>query len=149
MRTDATTVAEYIASLPEDRRRAVKKVRALLKGRVPNGYRESMQWGLISYSIPLESFPDTYNGQPLCYAALGSQKNHLSLYLMGAYGHAPLRKKLEEGFRKARKRLDMGKPCIRFRSLDDLALDVIGDVVAAVPPDKYLEIYRRSRERTP
>ena len=146
MQSSATTVNAYIASLPEDRRTAVKKLRALLKRRVPKGYRESIEYGHIAYSIPLERFPDTYNGQPLCYAALASQKHHLALYLMCAYASGPLRKKLEDGFRKAGKKLDMGKSCIRFRSLDDLPLEVIGDVVAAVPPDKYLGIYEKSRK---
>jgi hypothetical protein len=148
MKSRASTVDGYIASLPEDRRPVVKKIRALLKRRVPKGYRESMGWGMITYSIPLERLPDTYNGQPLCYAALASQKGHLSLYLMCAYGSGILREKLEDGFRKAGKKLNMGKSCIRFQSLDELPLDVIGDVVAAVPPEKYLEIYRHSRRHT-
>ena len=148
MKSSATTVDAYIASLPEGRRSVVKKLRALLKRRVPKGYRESMGWGLITYSIPLERFPDTYNGQPLCYAALASQKRHLALYLMCAYGSGALRKKLEDGFRKSGKKLDMGKSCIRFRSLEELPLDVIGDVVAAVPPAKYIEIYAQSRKPT-
>ncbi len=140
------TVAEYIAGLPEDRRRIVSKVRSLLKRRVPKGYRESMLWGAITYSIPLERFPDTYNGQPLCYAALASHKSHLSLYVMCVYGDRAQTRKLQEGFRKAGKKLDMGKACIRFRALDDLPLEIIGDLVAAVPPEKYLEIYKKSRE---
>jgi len=148
VKSSAVTVDAYIDGLPEDRRPVVKKLRALLKRRVPKGYREAMGYGLICYSIPLERFPDTYNGQPLCYAALASQKGHLSLYLMCAYGDAALRKKLEDGFRKAGKKLNMGKSCIRFRSLDELPLDVIGDIVSAVPPEKYLEIYARSRAHT-
>ena len=140
------TVAEYIAGLPEDRRRIISKVRGLLKRRVPKGYQESMLWGAITYSIPLARFPDTYNGQPLCYTALASHKSHLSLYVMCVYGDRAQTRKLQEGFRKAGKKLDMGKACIRFRALDDLPLEVIGDLVAAVPPEKYLEIYKKSRE---
>jgi Domain of unknown function (DU1801) len=147
MHSKAKTADDYIASLPEHRRAAVKKVRALLKRRMPKGYREMMGFGMIMYSIPLERFPDTYNGQPLCYAALASQKNYLALYLMCAYGSPSLRKKLEAGFKKAGKKVDMGKSCIRFQSPDDLPLDVIGDVVAAVPPEKYLEAYRKSRAK--
>jgi hypothetical protein len=142
----APTVAKWIAGLPEDRRPIVSKLRALLKRRVPKGYRESILWNAITYAIPLEHFPDTYNGQPLCYAALGSHKSHLSLYLMCVYGNETQNKKLQDGFRKAGKKLNMGKACIRFRALEDLPLDVIGDIVSAVPPEKYLEIYRKSRE---
>jgi len=148
MKSEAGAVADYIAGLPEERRAAVKKLRALLKRRMPKGYRESMMWGAITWSIPLERFPETYNGQPLCYAALASKKNYLSLYLMGPYGDLEQRKRLEAGFRKAGKKLDMGKACLRFRSLDDLPLDVIGDVVSRVTPEKYLVAYAKSRANT-
>lgn len=146
MQSKAKTADEYVASLPEERRSAVKKIRALLKRRMPKGYREVMGHGMITYSIPLERFSETTRAQPLLYAALASQKNYLALYLMGAYGSAELRRKLETGFAKAGRKLDMGKACIRFRSAEDLPLDVIGDVVAAIPPARYLEIYRKSRE---
>jgi uncharacterized protein YdhG (YjbR/CyaY superfamily) len=144
--TGAATVAEYLAALPEDRRAPLAKLRAFLKKRVPKGYREGMLWDAITWSIPLEDFPETYNGQPLCYAAIASQKRHLSLYLICAYGDAAQRRQLEDGFKKAGKKLDMGKSCIRFQELEDLPLDVIGDVLAAVPPKQYMEIYRRARE---
>ena len=120
----------------------------MLNRRIPKGYRESLLFGAITWAIPLERFPDTYNGQPLCYATLASQKNHLALYLMVAYGDAEKRKILEEGFRKAGKKLDMGKACLRFRSLDDLPLDVIGEAVAGVTPEKYIARYETSRTKT-
>ena len=145
MKSKAKTVGAYIAGLPEDRRPAIKALRTLVNRRVPKGYRESMGWGVITWSIPLKRFPDTYNGQPLCYAALASQKNYLALYLMCAYGDGTQRQKLEDGFRKAGKKLDMGQSCIRFQSLDDLPLHVIGDVVASVTPEKYIAVYRESR----
>jgi len=132
------TVAEYIAGLPEDRRATVTKLRALLNRRMPKGYCEGMTWGAITWSIPLETFPDTYNGEPLCYAALASKKNYFSLYLMGAYGSADERQRLEEGFRRAGKKLDMGKSCVRFRSLEDLPREVIGDSIAGLPPARYI-----------
>jgi hypothetical protein len=142
------TVAQYIAGLPEDRRAMITKLRSLLNRRMPKGYRESMMWGAITWSIPLETFPETYNGQPLCYAALASQTSHCSLYLMGAYGSRAARKKLEDGFRRAGKRLEMGKSCVRFRSLDDLPLDVIGDSIASMTLEKYLTAYAASRAGT-
>lgn len=142
------TVAGYIAALPEDRRAIIRTLRALLNRRIPKGYRESMAWGAITWSIPLETYPETYNGQPLCYAALASQKNHLAIYLMCAYGDAAERQKLEDGFRKAGKKLDMGKSCVRFRSLDDLPLDVIGDAVSRMTPRKYIEVYERTHSQS-
>lgn len=142
------TVAQYVAGLPPDRRSIVRKLRALLNRRIPEGYRESFLFGAITWAIPLERFPDTYNGQPLCYVALASKKNHLSLYLMGVYGEPARRKKLEAAFQKAGKKLDMGKGCVRFRNLDDLPLDVIGEAVAEVTPEKYIARYETSRAKT-
>jgi hypothetical protein len=148
MMSDAHTVEDYIAGLPDDRRPMISKLRSILKRRMPEGYHESMMWGAITYAIPVERFPDTYNGQPLCYVALASQKNYCSLYLMSAYANPSERRELEAGFRKAGKKLDMGKSCVRFRSLDDLPLDAIGELIAKVPPEKYLAWYEKSRKTT-
>jgi len=144
----AKTVGEYLDGLPPERRTVVSKVRALVKKHLPKGYQEEMNWGAITYAIPLKTFPETYNGQPLCYAALAAQKNYVSLYLMGVYGDAKKSKWLEDEFKKRGLKLDKGKACLRFKSLDDLPLDVIGEVIASVPPDKYIEIYRASRKKT-
>src|SRR5262245_11984452 len=142
MQAKATTVTEYLDALPEDRRSAIKAVRAVIKKNIPKGYEEGMEFGYISWTVPLAVYPDTYNGQPLCYAALASQKSHMALYLMCAYADGPLKKKLEAGFKAAGKKLDMGKACVRFRKLDDLPLDVIGEIAGAVPMKRYVELAR-------
>jgi uncharacterized protein YdhG (YjbR/CyaY superfamily) len=147
MQSKAKTVAEYIASLPEDRRGAIKAVRDVVKKHLPAGYREGMDYGYIGWSVPLSVYPDTYNGQPLCYAALASQKNHMALYLMCAYAEGPIKQRLVKGFKEAGKKLDMGKACIRFKQLEDLPLDVIAEVTAAVPMKKYVEIARAARAK--
>jgi uncharacterized protein YdhG (YjbR/CyaY superfamily) len=147
MQSKAKTVAEYIASLPEDRRGAIKAVREVVKKHLPAGYREGMDYGYIGWSVPLSVYPDTYNGQPLCYAALASQKNHMALYLMCAYAEGPIKQRLVKGFKVAGKKLDMGKACIRFKQLEDLPLDVIAEVTAAVPMKKYVEIARAARAK--
>ena len=85
MQSDAKTVTEYLAGLPDDRRKAIKTVRALIRKHLPKGYEEAMNWGMISYQVPLKTCPQTYNGQPLVYAALASQKNHMAVYLTGIY----------------------------------------------------------------
>ena len=143
----AKTVTEYLDGLPPERRQVIAKMRTLIKKHVPKGYEESMNWGAITYAIPLKTFPETYNGQPLCYAALAAQKNYCSLYLMGVYGDAKKSKLLADAFKARGLKLDMGKACVRFKTLDDLPLDVIGEIVASVPPKKYIEIYRASREK--
>jgi hypothetical protein len=137
----AVTVEEYLANLPEERRAIIATVRDVVRRNIPDGYREGMAWGMIMYFIPLERYPDTYNGQPLGYVSLAAQKNHYALYLMGAYMDAGRAAAIAAGFAKAGKKLDMGKSCVRFRRLDDLPLDVIGDVVASMPVDEYLRMY--------
>jgi uncharacterized protein YdhG (YjbR/CyaY superfamily) len=134
----ATTVAAYLARLPPERRATVAAVRRLIKRHLPKGYREAMNWGAITYEVPLRKYPSTYNGQPLCYVALTAKKAHLSLYLMAAYGNGTLTRRLRDGFRGAGKRLNMGKACIRFRKIEDLDLDAISAVIASTPMDRYI-----------
>ena len=137
----ATTVADYLKSLPKERSAVVSAVRSVIRKHLPTGYVESMNWGMICYEIPLKRYPETYNGQPLALAALAAQKNNYALYLMCVYQDAALLRKLKESFRKAGKKLDMGKSCIRFKSLDGLPLDVIGEFIARVPPDDFIARY--------
>jgi hypothetical protein len=118
-----------------------------VKKNLPKGYAEFVSWGMINYGIPLSRFPNTGNGQPLCYAALAAQKNYCSLYLMSAYGSEKHLTMLKDGFRHAGKKLDMGKSCIRFQSADDLALDVIGGIIGSIPVEKWIEIYESSRKK--
>jgi hypothetical protein len=136
-----TTVAAYLASLSPEKRTVIEKARAFVHRHIPNGYTEFMNWGVINWGIPLEEFPNTYNGQPLCYVGLGAQKNYNSLYLMGAYEStsgnytSPFSQKLlVDAFKKAGKRLDMGKCCLHFKELDDLAMST---------PKEYLAYYKR------
>jgi hypothetical protein len=139
----ATTVSDYLAELPADRRKTIAAVRATVRKNLPKGYKESIGYGMICYSVPLATYPDTYNGQPLCYAALAAQKNYCALYLMGVYGDAARTKALQEAFRKAGKKLDMGKSCVRFKTAGDLPLDVIGKTIAATPMKAFIEKYER------
>lgn len=143
----APTVEDYLTSLPDDRRAAIAAVRAVVCANLPAGYQEGMGNGMIAYVIPLERYPDTYNRQPLCYVSLASQKSHMALYLMCVYGSADLRAWFEAAYRAAGKKLDMGKACLRFKKLDDLPLDLIGQVVARVPVDEYIRRYERVKAR--
>ena len=145
--SSAPTVAAYLRQLPPDRRAVVGAVRRLVLEHLPKGYEEAMNWGMITYQVPHKRFAGTANLQPLCYAALAAQKNYYSLYLMGVYGQPEKEGWLAEEFRRAGKKLDMGKSCVRFKKLDDLPLDVIGEVVSSVSPEKYIEIYEASRKR--
>jgi len=147
VRSRATTVEEYLQELPEERRAVVAAVRKVILRNLPKGYHESLNHGMITYEVPLERYPTTYNKQPLCYAGLAAQKNYYALYVMCVYGSSELQKQFREDFRKAGKKLDMGKSCVRFRKLDDLPLEVIGRVIARIPVEKWIEIYEASRKR--
>ena len=139
--TAAPTVPQFLASLPPERRKVMAAVRKLVRANVPAGYREAMGYGMIAWTIPLKRYPDTYNGQPLCYVALAAHKSGYSLYLMSAYQDSKEMAFLERAFKTAGKRFDMGKSCLRFKSLDDLPLDVIGEIVASVPPEALIARY--------
>jgi uncharacterized protein DUF1801 len=145
-----TTVAAYLASLTPEKRTVIEEARAFVQSHIPRGYAEFMNWGVINWGIPLEEFSNTYNGQPLCYVGLGAQKNYNSLYLMGAYDGSngeyttPFSQALlVDAFRKAGKRLDMGKCCLHFRKLDDLELTSVAAVIAMSTPQQYLAYYKR------
>jgi uncharacterized protein YdhG (YjbR/CyaY superfamily) len=141
----ARTPAAYLKELPADRRREVARVREMVRKHLPTGYRETMNWGMITYEVPLERHPRTYNGQPLCFAGLAAQKNYLSLYFMPVDATALAR--LKAAFEKAGKKLDMGKSCIRFKRAADLPLDALGAEIAAVPVDKFVSYVEASRRR--
>jgi len=139
------TVEEYLQALPEERREVVAAIRKVILKHLPKGYQESMTWGFPSYEVPLKDLPENYDKQPLCYAALAAQKNYFAVYLMCAYMNPKQLKVLQDGFKNAGKKLDMGKSCIRFRKLEDVPLDVIGKVIASMPMKKWIEIYTASR----
>lgn len=139
MQSEAHTVEEYLASLPELRREAIQAVREVILENLPQGYVESMNWGMISYEVPLETYPDTYNKKPLMVAALASQKNHMAVYLTGIYISEEARTEFEAAYRATGKRFDVGKSCVRFRRLEDLPLGLIGATIASVPVERLIE----------
>lgn len=136
-----TTVEAYLEGLAPDRRAAIEAVRDVMRANLPAGYEECMEFGMISYVVPLARYPKTYNKRPLLLASLGSQKSHMAVYLMSIYGDDGERAWFEEEFRRAGKKLDAGKSCVRFKTLDALPLDVIGRAVARVGVDEYLARY--------
>jgi hypothetical protein len=143
----ATTVTQYLADLPDDRREPITRAYRLVRKHLPKGYQEGMQYGMIGWFIPQERYPDTYNKQPLGYVALAAQKNYNTLYLMSAYARSSAERSLREGFKREGKKLDMGKCCVRFRTFDDLAIDAIGEAIAALSPQEFIEVYEASRKR--
>ncbi len=141
------SVDDYIASLPEDRRAALQTVRKTILKNLPKGYAEELSFGMPAYVIPLRDYPKTYNKQPLMLAAIASQKNHMAVYLMGVYSNPKIETWFNKAWAKTGKKLDMGKSCVRFRALDDLPLEVIGDVVGKIPVKDLIAAYELSRTK--
>lgn len=146
MQSKATTVDQYLKELPDDRRDQIKQVREVILQYLPNDYEEVMNWGMITYQVPFSICPDTYNKQPLLYAALASQKNHMAVYLSGVYCNTNSRVEFEEAYKASGKKLDMGKSCVRFRNIDNLPLDVIGKSIATYTAKEFADIYKAGRK---
>ena len=138
MRSEAQTVDQYIADLPTDRRDSISAVRNVVVQNLPDGIEEVMNWGMIAYEVPLKTYPDTYNGKPLMYAALASQKNHMAVYLTGIYMSNKRREAFEKQYRATGKRFDVGKSCVRFRKLEHLPLSLIGETIGSMTTDDFV-----------
>jgi|CXWL01.1.fsa_nt_gi hypothetical protein len=144
MQSKATTVREYLAELPAGRRAAIQAVREVILRNLDKDYEEGMQYGMIGYYVPHHVFPAGYHcdpRQPLTFAGLASQKNYMSVYLMSCYGESEVEKWFRSAWTKTGKKLDMGKCCIRFKKVEDLALDVLGEAIRRVPAQKFIEHY--------
>jgi galactose-1-phosphate uridylyltransferase len=141
------TIEEYLKQLPADRQEALAAVRKVILKNLPKGYEEAFNWGMITYQVPLARLPKTYNGQPLCYAALASTKSYMTVHLPTIYGDKATEKWFRAQFKAAAKKLDMGKACVHFRKLEELPLDVIGETIARVPVEKYVQRYEISHKK--
>ncbi len=144
MQSKAATVAQYLAELPDDRRKAIEQVRAVIRKNLDKSYEEGMQYGMIGYYVPHSVYPNGYHcdpKQPLPFAGLASQKSAMSLYLMSIYAHPGHNRWFVEAWKKTGKKLDMGKSCIRFKKVEDLALDVIAEAIKRVPAKDHIAFY--------
>jgi hypothetical protein len=157
MQSQATTVQKYLSELPADRRAAMQAVREVILANLDkSGYEEGMQYGMIGYYVPHRVFPEGYHCDPkqgLPFAGLASQKNYMSVYMMGLYcgcvegqEENGLVRWFHEAWAKSGKKLDMGKACIRFKKLEDLPLDVIGEAIRRVPAKTYVDVYVKARQ---
>ena len=142
---DVATNLNYIKGQPAERHHALTTLRQLIVDNVQEGFEEQSTYGMMGWVIPLEKYPNTYNKQPLLYCALGSQKNYMSLYLMGIYSDANLGAWFKESCEKAGKRLNMGKSCIRFKSLDDLPLKIVGQAIAKFSVKEFISLHEKGR----
>lgn len=145
--SEASTVKQYLDGLPDDRRKAISEVRKVIRKNLPKGYVETMNWGMITYEVPLKTFPDTYNKEPLMYAGLASQKNHMAVYLSTVYADPDGQDWFRTEYKKTGKKLDMGKSCVRFKTLEQLPLELIGEVIAKTEVEDFIDIYTSARSK--
>jgi hypothetical protein len=138
-------VEGYFDALDGEKRDVVLPVFETVRDAMPEGYRLGVQWRMPGWVVPLERFPDTYNKQPLAYVSLGAQKNYNSLYLMAIYSDTDEDRRFREAWARGGRALHMGKSCLRFRTLDDVDLDLIAETVAAFPVERFLATYQRIR----
>jgi uncharacterized protein YdhG (YjbR/CyaY superfamily) len=143
----APTSEAYLAELPPERAELVSRLRNLVNANLPDGYVERMSWGMIGWEVPLERYPDTYNGQPLVYAALAAQKNHTALYLNCVYASEERTERLKSQWAASGRKLDMGKSCLRFKRPEDVAEDVLAQTIRSIPVDRFIAEYEAGRAR--
>ena len=145
------SVDDYLAGVPEERREVLQAVRQTILENLSQGYEEGIQYGMIGYYVPHEIYPAGYHAdprQPVPFAGLASQKNHMAIYLMSVYADPELEGWFRAAWTNAGKRLDMGKSCVRFKKLDAVPLDVIAETVRRVPVSEFIDQYESSRVST-
>ncbi len=146
VQSNAKNVEEYLEELDEEKRNVISKVRDVVLENLPEGYKETMNWGMISYEVPLSTYSDTYNDKPLMFAGLAAQKNHYSLYLTPVYQSEALKRWLLKQFEKENKKIDMGKSCLRFKKIDDLPIKAVGQLIKRITVQKFIDIYEESKK---
>jgi hypothetical protein len=147
MTSAANSVQEYLASLPDDRKNPIAKIREALLKNLPKGFTEIISHGMITYVVPHEHYPPGYHvtpQQPLPFIALASQKNFIALYHMGIYAHKKLLQWFTTEYTKHSKvKLDMGKTCIRFKKPDQIPIALISELATKISVDAWIDIYER------
>jgi hypothetical protein len=140
----ASTIEEYLESLPDDRRQAISAVREVINANLAPGFKEGMQYNMVGYYVPHTLYPAGYHcdkKQPLPFMGLGNQKGHMSLYMMFLYLDSPEDQAFREAYIATGKKLDMGASCVRFKKLEDLPLDVVAETIKVWTVEKYVDLY--------
>jgi len=147
MQSKAKTADEYIEDLPNDRSEIIAALRKEIKKNLPNGFEETMQYGMISYVVPHKLYPAGYHCKPgdeLPFISIASQKNYITVYHMAVY-EGGLHDWFVKAWKKAsNKKLDMGKSCIRFRKADDVPVKLMGELASKLSPGQWIEIYEKT-----
>ena len=138
-------VEHYLADIPGERGEALRAVFDATAAAMPPGYELGIHWKMPTWVLPLDTYPDTYNKQPLAYVALAAQKNYNSLYLLGVHGDSAEDAEFRREWAATGLKLNMGKSCLRFRTVADIDLGIISRTVASTPVDRFIALYERDR----
>lgn len=148
MQSKSTTVAAYMQEVPEERREVIEALRKVIKQRLPKGFEEQMNYGMIGYVVPHTLYPKGYHCKPtdpLPFMNIASQKNFIAIYHMGIYADATLLKWFTDEYAKRVKgKLDMGKSCIRFKKPEQVPVDLIGELAAKMSPQQWIALYEKA-----
>ncbi len=147
MKYTATTPKEYIDSLPEDRKEIITKLRKVILKNLPNGFEEQMSYGMLGYVVPHKLFPDGYHCDPklpLPFINLASQKNHIAFYHMGLYAGLHMDWFIAEWPKHSKKKLDMGKSCIRFKKSEEVTVELLGELCTKITPKEWIATYEEN-----
>lgn len=150
MKSNAKTASEYLKELPIERQKEIEIVRNIILKNLAKGFEETMLYGMITYVVPLKTYPKGYKGDgksPLPYLSLSSQKNYMAVYLMNLYGDKKLSKWFAEEYKKSGKKLDMGLGCLRFKKVDDLPLPLIGKVAGLHTVPTWITQFEKARSK--
>jgi uncharacterized protein YdhG (YjbR/CyaY superfamily) len=145
MRSEAKTVKAYLESLPEERKDAMRRLREAIITNLPKGFSEEMNYGMIGYVVPHELYPAGYHCDPklpLPFINIASQKNYIAFYHMGMYADEDLLEWFTAAYPKQVKtKLDMGKSCIRFKKIDTIPYELLGQLCTKISPEEWIETY--------
>lgn len=148
MKIEAQSVQEYLENLPEERREPIEKLRKIISENLPNGFEEQLSYGMIGYIVPKSIYPKGYHCTPelpLPFLNIASQKNSINLYHMGIYADEKLLLWFQEEFPKySKKKLDMGKSCMRFKKPEDIPFELIGELARKMTPKDWIEKYENA-----
>lgn len=151
MKYEANTVEEYIAQLPEDRREIITELRAIINENIPDGFEETMSYGMIGWVVPHSIYPNGYHCTPelpLPFLSIASQKNFIGFYHMGIYANPELLKWFTEEYPKYSKyKLDMGKSCVRLKRMNDIPFDLIRETVQKMAVKEWIDLYEGNLKR--
>lgn len=145
MQIQAVSIEDYISKIPEERQEAFKKLFDTIHSNLPDGFEENLSYGMLGWAVPLKTYPEGYHctpGTALPFINLASQKNFIALYHMGLYSRPEILNWFVEEYPKhSRKKLDMGKSCVRFKKVEDIPFELIGELSRKMTVEDWISIY--------